>query len=164
MSEPSLELGAPVTTSIALHHFTAWAHYEEVNHSGTNGAEAQQLYSREHCSYFQHNIKYYFGPRRPLLHIMCRPTDRPRATRSTRKTRCVTPGRLPLLGEWMSLFVSWSKSERGGVSVCSRRSNPGGASRYSDVPLPRHARGLFASVAAYCSCFLSPWHAGPQTA
>ena len=26
----SVELGAPVTTSIALHHFTAWANYEEV--------------------------------------------------------------------------------------------------------------------------------------
>lgn len=25
-----MELAAPVTTSIALHHFTAWANYEEV--------------------------------------------------------------------------------------------------------------------------------------
>jgi len=25
-----MELSAPVTTSIALHHFTAWARYEEV--------------------------------------------------------------------------------------------------------------------------------------
>lgn len=26
-----MELAAPVTTSIALHHFTAWANYEEVS-------------------------------------------------------------------------------------------------------------------------------------
>lgn len=25
-----MDLGPPVTTSIALHHFTAWANYEEV--------------------------------------------------------------------------------------------------------------------------------------
>ncbi|CAM9692211.1 unnamed protein product [Hapterophycus canaliculatus] len=32
--EPPSELGAPVTTSIALHHFTAWANYEERQFTG----------------------------------------------------------------------------------------------------------------------------------
>ncbi|CAM9600971.1 unnamed protein product [Ectocarpus sp. 13 AM-2016] len=33
-SESPMELAAPVTTSIALHHFTAWANYEEQHFTG----------------------------------------------------------------------------------------------------------------------------------
>lgn len=40
-----MELGAPVTTSIALHHFTAWANYKEVHlQSCPMHAESQLLF------------------------------------------------------------------------------------------------------------------------